>query len=175
MKDRMITEGKSDVVLRKPAINFINALILREANMEVIYFDIGDTLARAEFAADGKLVLHPLPGAIAALDALGKRRKGIISNPGDGPAAQAQAQAALQAVFGKYFGEPALLHWGRKDSSAIFERAVKASGVQAAACLFVGEHAGERQFAQAAGMRTAATPQQAVQALASKPGPATGH
>jgi FMN phosphatase YigB (HAD superfamily) len=129
--------------------------------MGVIYFDIGDTLARAE-VSNGKLQLHPLPGAIDALEALSKHRKGIISYPGDGLAAKAQALAALQTAFGKYFDEPALLHWGRKDSTAIFKQAIIASGGAAHECLFVGENAAERRLAEAAGMRTAATPQQAT-------------
>lgn len=141
--------------------------------MAVIYFDIGDTLARAAIV-DGKLVLHPLPGVIEALEALGAHRKGIISNPGDGQAAQAEAQAALAAAFGQYFPEAALIHWGRKDSTAIFRQAIKASGGQGDACLFVGEDAGERELAKAAGMHTAATPQQAAQELAAKPGPVHG-
>ncbi|NVD97461.1 HAD hydrolase-like protein [Massilia sp. BJB1822] len=139
--------------------------------MEVIYFDIGDTLAKAEFADDGKLVFHPLPGAIEALETLAAHRKGIISDPGEGQAAQDKAKAALQAAFGKYFSESALIHWGSKKSTALFEQAIKESGVKGDACLFVGENARERQCAKDAGMRTAATPQQAVQEVAAAPRP----
>ncbi|WP_256077168.1 HAD family hydrolase [Massilia sp. YIM B04103] len=143
--------------------------------MAVIYFDIGDTLAKAEFAGDGKLVFHPLPGVIEALETLAAHRKGIISDPGEGQAAQDRAKAALQAAFGKYFSESALIYWGSKKSTAIFEQAIQASGAKGEACLFVGENANERQYAKDAGMRTAATPQQAAQEVAAAPRPQAEH
>jgi hypothetical protein len=134
--------------------------------MSVIFFDIGATLADPRREPDGSLTLRPLPRVLAALDALGEARKGIISNPGSAEAAVARA---LAEAFPGRFTDAALVHWGVKDSRGIFDRAVAATGGAADACVFVGEDAQERGFAREAGMRTAAHPVFALAAAEDRP------
>ncbi|WP_416980917.1 HAD family hydrolase [Streptomyces sp. T028] len=134
--------------------------------MSVIFFDIGDTLATPRQEPEGSLTLLPLPRVLAVLDALGGTRKGIISNPGSQQAAVARA---LADAFPGRFTDPALVHWGVKDSRQIFDRAVAGTGAVADDCVFVGENAAERGFAREAGMRTAAHPVFALAATENRP------
>ncbi|MEU4037308.1 HAD family hydrolase [Streptomyces collinus] len=127
--------------------------------MPVIFFDIGATLADARTGPDGSLVLQPLPRVTTVLDALYEVRHGIISNPGPSEDDVRRVAAALHGAFPGRFTDETLVHWGVKDSRAIFDRAVASTGEAAGdACVFVGEDAQERAFAREAGMRTAAHP-----------------
>jgi len=126
--------------------------------MPVIFFDIGATLAEPRQHPDGSLTLRPLPRALAVLDDLGRLREGIISDPGTHEGDAERAAAALHEAFPGRFTDEALVHWGAKDSRAIFDRAVASAGGSADDCVFVGEDARERAFAREAGMRTAAHP-----------------
>jgi FMN phosphatase YigB (HAD superfamily) len=66
------------------------------SNIEVIFFDIGNTLAVARVNSAGRFAsLEPLPGAIDALRRFKQAgyRLGIISNTGD------ETSAALQKVL----------------------------------------------------------------------------
>ncbi|MGW4907624.1 HAD family hydrolase [Streptomyces sp. NPDC004270] len=126
--------------------------------MPVIFFDIGATLAEPRLNPDGSLALRPLPRVLAVLDDLGELRQGIISNPGTHAGDAERVAAALHEAFPGRFTDVALVHWGAKDSRALFDRAVASAGGTADDCVFVGEDARERAFARAAGMRTAAHP-----------------
>ncbi|MFH9551737.1 HAD family hydrolase [Streptomyces sp. NPDC051445] len=135
--------------------------------MSVIFFDIGATLADPRPRPDGSLALRPRPRVLAVLDDLSAVRKGVISNPGTAEAAVARA---LAEAFPGRFTDPALVHWGVKDSREIFDRAVAATGGERADdCVFVGEDAQERGFAREAGMRTAAHPVFALAAAEHRP------
>ncbi|MEU8685866.1 M20/M25/M40 family metallo-hydrolase [Streptomyces sp. NPDC048611] len=137
--------------------------------MAVLFFDIGDTLADASIEADGSLTLRPRPRVVEVLDALAGMRKGILSNPGSGEAARARAVAALHAAFADRFPDDSLLHWGAKNSRALFDDAVASAGVAAGQCVFVGEAPEERAFAHQAGMRTAAHPVFTLAAVEGRP------
>ncbi|MFE4969698.1 HAD family hydrolase [Streptomyces sp. NPDC056660] len=126
--------------------------------MPVIFFDIGATLAEPRLNPDGSLALRPLPRVLAVLDDLGELRQGIISNPGTHEGDAERVAAALHEAFPGRFTDVALVHWGAKDSRALFDRAVASAGGTADDCVFVGEDARERAFAREAGMRTAAHP-----------------
>ncbi|WP_405009209.1 M20/M25/M40 family metallo-hydrolase [Kitasatospora sp. NBC_01539] len=126
--------------------------------MTVYFFDIGATLADATVGADGVLVLSPRRRVQEVLDGLADSRRGVVSDPGPGEAARKRAAAALETAFPGRFPDRTLLLWGSKDSPEIFERAVAASGVPSADCVFVGEDPGERAQAREAGMATAAHP-----------------
>ncbi|MER5523702.1 HAD family hydrolase [Streptomyces sp. NPDC002677] len=126
--------------------------------MPVIFFDIGATLAEPRLNPDGSLALRPLPRVLAVLDDLGELRQGIISNPGTHQGDADRVAAALHEAFPGRFTDAALVHWGAKDSRALFDRAVASAGGTADDCVFVGEDARERAFAREAGMRTAAHP-----------------
>lgn len=69
---------------------------------------------------------------------------------------EALKKAGLLAFF-----TPKLIFYGLKDSTAIFMLAVERAGhkMDPQKCLFVGENKSERQFAAAAGLRTAESPQ----------------
>ncbi|GJF31084.1 hypothetical protein KNE206_37840 [Kitasatospora sp. NE20-6] len=126
--------------------------------MTVFFFDIGATLADAAVGADGVLVLSPRRRVHEVLDGLADSRRGVVSDPGPGEAARQRAAAALETAFPGRFPDHTLLLWGSKDSPEIFDRAVAASGVSSADCVFVGEDPGERAQAREAGMATAAHP-----------------
>ncbi|HEY5857702.1 MAG TPA: M20/M25/M40 family metallo-hydrolase [Aldersonia sp.] len=126
--------------------------------MAVVFFDIGGTLADASIAAGGVLTFHPLPRVRESLADVSHERLGILSNPGPTQSDRDRAAAALAAVFGDVFTDPALLRWGSKANRAIFDEAVAAAGVAADQCVFVGEDAGERARAREAGLRCAAHP-----------------
>lgn len=143
--------------------------------MPVLFFDIGATLADAREEADGSLTLRPRPRVLAVLDAFSDLRKGVISNPGSGEGAAERAASALHEAFPGRFTDDSLVHWGPKNSRAIFDEAVAgaaAEGHPASAadeCVFVGEDHQERAFARQAGLRTAAHPVFTGAALENRP------
>ncbi|UYQ66253.1 M28 family metallopeptidase [Streptomyces peucetius] len=137
--------------------------------MPVLFFDVGATLADVSVAADGSLTLQPRPRVVEVLDSFAQVRKGIVSDPGPTTTARENAAAALEAAFGGRFADEALVHWGAKDSRAVFDDAVTSAGAAAGDCVFVGEDPGERAFAREAGMRTAAHPVFTLAAVEGRP------
>lgn len=133
--------------------------------MATVFFDIGATLADAGVAPDGSLTFQPRPRVVEVLDALAGVPLGIISNPGPGGQARSHAASALAAAFPGRFTNAPLIHWGAKDSRAIFDDAVAAAGGEARNCVFVGEDPDERSFARQAGLRTAPHPVFAAPAI----------
>ena len=133
------------------------------------FFDIGATLADVSAAPDGSLTFRPRPRVLEVLDALAGTPVGIISNPGPGGQARAHAAAALAAGFPGRFTAAALIHWGPKDTRAIFDAAVASAGIAAGACVFVGEDPDERAVAHEAGLRTAPHPVFAAAAIEGRP------
>lgn len=135
-----------------------------------VFFDIGDTLARAHFGEDGRLERldadPEVPGVLRDLQAHGLRL-GIVSNKGNETAARVRELLEEAGIAMFFFSgpdpEPQLVVYGRKDSTAIFEQAATRAGFgdpeRRQRCLFVGENAQERYFALQAGWRVAAGPQ----------------
>jgi FMN phosphatase YigB (HAD superfamily) len=135
--------------------------------IEVVFFDIGDTLATASNDATGQLVLNVLPGVPEILDQLQQAglRLGLISNTGS-ETTETMRRALADANLYPYFAaEPQLLIYSsvvhmKKDSPEIFRLACEQAGLADTPerCVFVGESATERTFAFQAGLRVAATP-----------------
>ena len=117
----------------------------------IVFFDIGDTLARASLLDGGaRLELAVLPEVTASLTALRDLgvRMGVLSDRG--PVPEPEVRRALDDAGLLIFLEPELLVFGRKDSAEIFRAAAGLAG----ACervVFVGENAAERDFASMAG------------------------
>jgi len=88
---------------------------------------------------------------------------GIISDRGAIPAAD--VAAALDRAGVLEFFDPALIVYGRKDSSLIFESAAARVPDGPRRLLFVGEDAQERAFAQAAGFAVGPHPRLAPRML----------
>jgi bacterial leucyl aminopeptidase len=130
-----------------------------------VFFDIGDTLASVTLSADGHIaglaVFPYVPGVLAALRDRGARL-GIISDRGPIPAEE--VDRALDVAGLRSFFAPELVVYGRKDSSAIFERAASlADGPRRK--VFVGEDPGERVQAVQAGFQAVPHPLLALPAL----------
>lgn len=126
--------------------------------MTTLFFDIGATLADGRLEPDGSWLLRPRPRVSQVLDALAGERKGIISNPGTEQDAVAQLTEALHEAFPSRFTDDRLIHFGPKNSRAIFDDAVASTDGPADDCVFVGEDHDERAFARTAGMRVAPHP-----------------
>jgi hypothetical protein len=135
-----------------------------------VFFDIGGTLGEPRLSPPPlfrleKLDVYPfVPGVLESLRDRGARL-GIISNIGEVTSEQVAAvgDALENAGLLKFFA-PELLVWGRKDSPALFATAVQKAGVAGSPgrCVFVGEDAAERQFADQAGLRVAPHPSLAL-------------
>ncbi len=134
----------------------------------VIYFDIGDTLARASLTGTGanqQIVLSPLAGVIDTLSDLRDDdfRLGIISNTPDFATREMMRGSLSQANMLEFFTPELLIYSSvvglSKDSVQIFCFAADLAGFphDRGKCVFVGENAGERHFAREAGFRVAAT------------------
>ncbi|MEA2904340.1 MAG: hypothetical protein QOI12_1727 [Alphaproteobacteria bacterium] len=145
------------------------------AGIEVIFFDIGQTLAAAHLNAAGRLdSLEPLPGV---LDVLGRLRDagyrlGIISNTGEETSEIMRHALTNAGLYPFFASESRLLIYSSevhmtKNSPDIFRLACKRAGrdLQPQRCLFVGEDESERKFASKAGLQVAATPSDAAQEL----------
>ncbi|HEY2221386.1 hypothetical protein [Actinomycetospora sp.] len=110
-----------------------------------------------------------LPGVVDALERFRDAgvAQGTLSNPG--PVPTAAVDAALDECGLAPFLDPRLRVWGRKDSAAIFHRAMDAAGTVTRAArsrmVFVGEDATERSVARSAGLRVSPSPGLAVRAL----------
>jgi HAD superfamily hydrolase (TIGR01549 family) len=136
------------------------------SRVEVIFFDIGDTLAVARMNNEGRLAaLDPLPGALDALRRLQRAgyRLGIISNTGEETTATMQPALTKAGFYSFFEANPALLIYSSevhltKNSPEIFRLACKRAGVSPEHCMFVGEDKHERDFATEAGLQVAASP-----------------
>jgi HAD superfamily hydrolase (TIGR01662 family) len=132
---------------------------------EVIFFDIGNTLAIARVNKAGRLAsLEPLPGAIDALRRFKRAgyRLGIISNTGDETSATLRKVLTTAGLYAFFEASPELLIYSSdvhltKNSPQIFLLACERASAQPANCLFVGEDERERDFAAEAGLQVAAT------------------
>ena len=106
------------------------------ADVRVIFFDIGDTLAAADFAT-GRLVLRPLPGVLQVLRRLqdSALRLGLISHT-DGETTETMRRALTDAqLYPLFAAEPQLLIYSsevhmRKDSPRIFQLACERAGLK---------------------------------------------
>jgi bacterial leucyl aminopeptidase len=135
------------------------------SNIQVIFFDIGNTLAVARVNSAGRLVsLEPLPGAIDALRRFKHAgyRLGIISNTGDETSATLQKVMTAGGLYSFFEPAPELLIYSSdvhltKNSPEIFLLASERAAAPPAHCLFVGEDQRERDFAAEAGLRVAAS------------------
>jgi FMN phosphatase YigB (HAD superfamily) len=136
------------------------------SSVEVIFFDIGDTLAVARLNDAGRLAsLEPLPGA---LDALGRIRDagyrlGIISNTGEENTPIMRQALTTAGLYPFFEAEPGLLIYSSevhltKNSPQIFRLACERAGVPPERCMFVGEDERERDFALQAGLQVADSP-----------------
>ncbi len=122
------------------------------APVEVIFFDLGDTLV----ASGGTFV----SGAEALLADLAARgvRLGIISNTGDWTREQLSAHLPPAFPWGRF--EPGLVVLSsevhvEKPNPTIFRLAVLRAGVAATQCLYCSESLLEALAAQAAGLLAA--------------------
>jgi hypothetical protein len=134
--------------------------------MRAAFFDLGDTLGTPVLSAPpihliGFDVFDFSVPALHQLGTHGGLRLGVISNTGsdDGTA----VDEVLERAGIRDFFEPALRIYSRdvglrKDSPAIFLLAAARAGVDPGECLFVGEDAAERGFAEQAGFHTADHP-----------------
>ncbi len=134
----------------------------------VIYFDIGDTLARASLTGTGanqRIVLSPLADVIDTLGDLRDDdfRLGIISNTPGFATRETMSDSLAQANMLEFFVPELLIYSSvvglRKDSVQIFCFAADLAGFphDRGQCVFVGENAGEQRFAREAGFLMAAT------------------
>ncbi|MET8153106.1 hypothetical protein ACIBSW_23350 [Actinoplanes sp. NPDC049668] len=117
----------------------------------IVFFDIGDTLARASLLDGGtRLELTVLPDVTATLTALRDLgvRMGVLSDRG--PVPEPEVRRALDAAGLLIFLEPALLVFGRKDGTETFRAAATLAG-PCERVVFVGENPAERDFASMAG------------------------
>jgi phosphoglycolate phosphatase-like HAD superfamily hydrolase len=117
----------------------------------IVFFDIGDTLARASLLDGGeRLELAVLPEVTASLTALRDLgvRMGVISDRG--PVPELEVRRALDDAGLLIFLEPELLVFGRKHSTEIFRAAAGLAG-PCERVVFVGENQAERDFASMAG------------------------
>ena len=109
------------------------------ADVRVIFFDIGDTLAAADFAT-GRLVLRPLPGVLQVLRRLqdSALRLGLISHT-DGETTETMRRALTDAqLYPLFAAEPQLLIYSsevhmRKDLAKDIPAGVRASRPQSRA------------------------------------------
>ncbi|MGE0135673.1 MAG: M28 family peptidase [Dehalococcoidia bacterium] len=136
-----------------------------EPSRTVAFFDIGETLAAVKVAPAGdRIELTPYPHVLPVLHELLDRdvRLGVISDPGPIPPEavdRALDSAGLRTCF-----EPALVVYGPKDSSRIFQQAAARAGTPDR-LLFVGEDPLERADALGAGFRVAPHPALALAIL----------
>ncbi len=135
----------------------------------VTFFDIGNTLASVVVAPSGdriqRLTVFPdVPAVLAALTDRGVRL-GIISDRGMIPAERVDQALEEAGILG--FFESALIIYGKKDSSHIFEFAATQAGAPDPArwLLFVGENPAERAQALQADFLVAPHPRFALPVL----------
>jgi hypothetical protein len=142
----------------------------------VIFFDLGDTLGTALLSPPpvhlvGFDVFPFVPGLLQSLKEKGLHL-GIISNTGDDRAAAVDGVLAAGRILD--FFQPKLRLYSKeiglkKDSPAIFKQAAKIARIRAQRCMFVGESATERAFAEDAGMSVCPHPLLIDEVLAGEP------
>jgi|SRR6266571_3586044 HAD superfamily hydrolase (TIGR01549 family) len=142
-------------------------------DVQVVFFDIGETLAIAHLTPDDRLArLETLPGVLQSLGRLKHAgfRLGIISNTGE-ETSQTMRRALSGAKLYDFF-EPTLLIYSsevnmKKDSPEIFRLASERAGfaTQPSHCLFVGDDQRERNFAADAGLQVATSPVEVAELL----------
>jgi Peptidase family M28 len=128
-------------------------------SVQVIFFDLGDTLGTAVLSPSpvhlvGFEVFQFVPQLLHGLKERGLRL-GIISNTGDDGAEVVDGVLAAAQIVD--FFPPKLRLYSKdiglkKDSPAIFRQASKIARVRPQRCMFVGEDATERAFAAESGM-----------------------
>ena len=123
------------------------------AAIEVIFFDLGDTLVGGE-------PLQLMPGAKDALAQLHAKgvRLGIISNTGQLTLDDLKAQIPVSFPWAEF--EPGLIVLSsevgvEKPAPGIFEAAISKAGIVAAKCLYCSESLLETFAAQRVGLRAA--------------------
>lgn len=136
--------------------------------VKVVFFDIGDTLGSVRLSPSRdrieRIEVFPeVPRVLRELNERPPTRLGIISNRGrvsEEDVKRALAECGLLDSF-----DPNLIIFGPKDSTEIFKRAASQADLADAPqeCLFVGESVDERDFASQAGMKTAASPREALE------------
>jgi FMN phosphatase YigB (HAD superfamily) len=114
------------------------------AEVRVIFFDIGDTLAKPRFAAGRLASLEPLPGVLDVLGRLqaARFRLGVISNTGTETSESMRKALEKGGLYRFFEAEPELLVYSSvvgttKDSPEIFRQACAAAGLRgsrSAAC-----------------------------------------
>src|SRR5262249_43567491 len=120
--------------------------------IQVIFFDLGDTLVGANHAF--------LPGALTLLTQLSTTgvRLGEISNTGNCTREQLSAQLPPNFPWGLFDSALVILSSEvhvEKPNPAIFQKAVAQAGVEAAKCLYCSENLLETLVAQAVGLKAA--------------------
>jgi len=130
---------------------------MASSEIEVVFFDIGDTLA---VSPQGVSPQGWVAGAKETLVALAQKgvRLGILSNTGD--LARAEILDLLPADFPLAQFAPGLVVFSsevghQKPSPGIFELAAMRAGIAAQKCLYCSENLVETLAAQAVGMRAA--------------------
>jgi len=134
------------------------------ADLIVVFFDIGDTLAIPEFSSSGSLQkLNVLPYVLDVLHKLrgSHCRLGIISNTGSETLASLHTVLSDAGLLQQF--EPALLLFSSvegkdKKQPAFFRLAAQRAGVPPARCIYVGEDQSERTVAKSAGFRVSFHP-----------------
>jgi bacterial leucyl aminopeptidase len=122
----------------------------------VVFFDIGNTLAVADFTSQGKLKsFKPFPFVTEILRLLrhANRRLGVISNTGN-ESAQLVTKLLQDAGLLEHFESGLLLFSSAegmdKNNPEFFALAATRAGSPAVRCIYVGEDEKERQTAQSA-------------------------
>lgn len=141
---------------------------MNEDKSPVVFFDIGDTLAKVIFSREGNRierldVFAYVPDVLRRLKERGVRL-GIISNRGNISAGN--VTGALEAAGLLSFFESDLIIFGKKNSPAIFKKAMEKARLagERNKAVFVGENEQEREHASAY-MRVANDPRRALDAL----------
>jgi bacterial leucyl aminopeptidase len=151
------------------------------ALVEVIYFDLGDTLGVPVFSPAGRLMRFDAFGfSRQVLERLASwhlsqeppalpLRLGVISNTGNEQPEKVN-QILNAAGLLEHF-DPNLLIYKKKDSALVFRGAADVAGLAGSEdrCLFVGEDAIERSFAMDAGFRVCPHPLLAEEVLSGQP------
>ena len=130
-----------------------------QAEVRVVFFDIGDTLAKPRFVAGRLASLEPLPGVLDVLGCLQAAgfRLGVISNTG-AETNESMRKALEEGGLYRFFeAGPELLVYSSmvgktKNSPEIFRQACTAAdlGGEPERCLYVGENKDERDVAVSA-------------------------
>jgi leucyl aminopeptidase len=139
-------------------------------SIDVVFFDIGDTLGVPRFSTSGQPIsLEVFPYVRDVLTRLrqNRLRLGVISNTGSAPGQTISAMLDAAGVLAAF--EPQLLLFSSdigmtKETPAIFTRAAKIAGAAPAECMYVGEDSKERATATIAGMAVCPHPLLAVDA-----------